>query len=217
MTAGERAAAMAESVARAHARLLADHNLQFAFTSIAPSRPPSCLIALLKALGAAWPVLRIVFLIALAAVVLVGLVATGRALVRRMRRAGSGRRPGLTLEAGSTSLRPPASKTRALLARADQLAAEGRFDEAAHTLLHRTIEDVEARRPRAVRPALTSRDIAALEAIPAPARSLFSVIAARVERSFFGGRPLDAAGFAACRAAYADFASPKSWTAGAVG
>ncbi|MGH7024830.1 MAG: DUF4129 domain-containing protein, partial [Caulobacteraceae bacterium] len=107
--------------------------------------------------------------------------------------------------------RPEAFKARALLADADRLAAEGRYDEAAHLLLLRGIDDIEEKRPRLVKPALTARDIAALEAVPGPARGAFSKIAAAVERSLFGGQVLDAAAFAACRAAYEAFAFGDAW------
>ena len=75
------------------------------------------------------------------------------------------------------------------------MAAELRFDEAAHILLFRTIDDIEQRRPHALRPALTSRDIARLEEIPPPARTAFARLAEVVERSFFGGRALGQADF----------------------
>lgn len=113
------------------------------------------------------------------------------------------------------SLQPSAPRARALLEEADRLAAEQRYAEAAHVLLFRTIADLQARRPRALRPALTSRDIGRLEEIPLSARGAFDVIAQRVERSFFGGRALSAADFAACRNAYVNFASPASWAEGA--
>jgi hypothetical protein len=64
-----------------------------------------------------------------------------------------------------------------------------------------------------VRPALTSRELAAAEAIPAPARDLFARIARLVERSLFGGRPVAADDWTTARAAYADFALPGTWRA----
>ncbi len=70
---------------------------------------------------------------------------------------------------------------------------------------------MEGRRPRAVRPALTARDIARLESLPAAARGPFQMIAEVVERSFFGGRPVDADAFARCRQAYQAFALPEAW------
>jgi len=85
------------------------------------------------------------------------------------------------------------------------------FDEAAHLLLFRSIDDIEDRRPRLVRPALTARDIAALDAVPPAARGAFSQIGSAVERSLFGGQALDAAAFVACRAAYEAFAFDKAW------
>jgi hypothetical protein len=78
-------------------------------------------------------------------------------------------------------------------------------------LLFRSIEDIDSRRPDLVRPALTSRDIAALEAIPGPPRSAFARIAMLVERSLFGARPLAAGDWSECRKAYEDFAFAEGW------
>jgi hypothetical protein len=205
---------MADSIARAHARLVADHSLQFTLDQSQPPRPPSWLIDLLNGLSAGWPVLRFVFLAALVVVALLAVYGLARAIIERAG-SGTGRRaPTTALNLPRNDLRPTPARARALLEEADRLAAEGRFDEAAHVLLYRTIDDLEGRRPHAVRPALTSRDIAALEVIPTPARTAFSVIAQAVEKSFFGARSLDEIGFVACRQAYQAFASPQSWAAG---
>ena len=67
-----------------------------------------------------------------------------------------------------TAFRPTEAKAKALLEEADRLAAQGRFDEAAHTLLYRSIEDIEDRLPRSIRKAQTSREIAGLAACPWP-------------------------------------------------
>ena len=106
---------------------------------------------------------------------------------------------------------PEAAPARAWLAEADALAAEGRYGEAVHHLLLRSVEDLSRRRPQIVRPALTSRDLARAEGIPHGPRRLFAEIAAVVERSLFGGRSVDAAEWSRCRAAYADFAQARSW------
>jgi hypothetical protein len=214
MATNERGATAGDIVALAHRRLLADHSLQFRFTTPAIPHAPDWLSGVLKTLKALGPVLRIAFWIGLAALVLWLAVQLANVVVRR-RRAGVQGLIGPRLGAEPSPLRPSARRAQALLEDADRLASEQRYDEAAHVLLFRTIADLESRRPRAVRPALTSRDIAALEEIPSPARGAFAAIARRVEHSFFGGRPLDADGFAACRAAYVTFASPASWAAGA--
>ncbi len=140
------------------------------------------------------------------------LFLAGRAAWRRWAK----RRPqpakgGLALE--PERWRPAPAAARALLQEADALAAEGRFAEAAHLLLLRSIEDIHKHRPGAVRPALTSRDIARLEALSPANRQAFAAIAAVVERSLFGGRAVDADGFAFCRATYEAFAFPEAWTA----
>jgi hypothetical protein len=79
--------------------------------------------------------------------------------------------------------------------------------------LLRSIEDIQWRRPRLVRPALTSRDLAATEEIPPPARAIFGQIVAIVERSLFGGRDVSADEWQAARTSYADFALSRSWKA----
>ncbi len=106
---------------------------------------------------------------------------------------------------------PDAAPAREWLREADAMAAEGRYAEAVHHLLFRSIQDIARRRPRLVRPALTSRELSAAEAIPPSARTLFADIARLVERSLFGGRPVDAGDWTSARAAYADFALPGAW------
>lgn len=101
----------------------------------------------------------------------------------------------------------------AWLEEADALAARGLFAEAVHHLLFRSIDDIAYRRPRLVRPALTSREIAGAEAIPPKPRELFARIAALVERSLFGGRPVSVDDWSVARAAYADLAAGQSWRA----
>lgn len=123
------------------------------------------------------------------------------------------RRPaaGLPLEAEEETWAPEAAPARSWLREADALAAQGRYAEAVHHLLFRSIEDIGRRRPRLVRPALTSRELAAAEALPPPARSLFARIAGLVEHSLFGGRPVEAADWTAARTAYADLVLPGTW------
>lgn len=108
---------------------------------------------------------------------------------------------------------PEAGPARVWLEEAEALAARGDYAEAAHHLLRRSVEDIRRRRPRAIAPALTSRDIAASTIIPPGARSLFAAIAEVVECSLFGGRPVDAREWEQCRAAYAGFALPRTWSA----
>jgi hypothetical protein len=108
---------------------------------------------------------------------------------------------------------PEAEPARAWLEEADRLAERGEFAAAAHHLLLRSIEDIQWRRPRLVRPALTSRDLAATEEIPPPARTIFGQIVAIVERSLFGGRNVTAEEWLEARTAYADFALSRSWKA----
>lgn len=109
--------------------------------------------------------------------------------------------------------RPEAAPVRGWLEEADALAAQGRYAEAIHHLLLRSVEDIARRRPRLVRPALTSRELSASDGIPAAARDLFAAIARLVERSLFGGRDVGQADWDKARTAYADFALARAWQA----
>ena len=102
--------------------------------------------------------------------------------------------------------KPDRTAAQALLEDADRLAAEGRFDEATHLLLQRSVDQIARARPGLLHPATTAREIAGNRALPERARTAFSAIAARVERSFFALIPLGADDWQAARTAYADFA-----------
>ena len=123
------------------------------------------------------------------------------------------RRVAIAAAAAEEEWIPDAAQGRAWLQEADALAAQGLFAEAVHHLLFRSIEDIQHRRPLVVRPALTSRELAAATGIPARARDLFAAIARLVERSLFGGRDVSADDWTTARATYADFALPGMWKA----
>ena len=108
---------------------------------------------------------------------------------------------------------PEEAGARSWIEEADLLAREGRFAEAIHHLLCRSIEDVARRRPTLVRPALTSRELASSQTIPARARGIFAGIAGLVERSLFGGRPVGEDDWLQARRAYSEFALPAAWRA----
>lgn len=104
-----------------------------------------------------------------------------------------------------------AGRARARLADADALAAAGRFAEAIHLLLYRSVDDIDGRRPGLVKPAMTSRELAEAADLPAVARGAFSRIARAVEISLFGGRAIDERAWTECRSAYAELTVPQNW------
>lgn len=195
------------NLVEAHRRLLADRTLQFDFVRTPPRPPaPKWLTSLIEFLA---PILKYVFWAGVAAVVALILFFLIRELIR-IRWKGRIKRP----KAGADEAdawRPTAAQARLLLEEADQLAARGLYAEAAHHLLLHSIQEVQDRRPRAIRPAFTSRDIGRMDILPQDARAAFSQIAAIVERSLFGGRAVDAEGFATCRHAYESFAFRGGW------
>ncbi len=101
---------------------------------------------------------------------------------------------------------PDAGEAATLLDDADRLAAEGRYDEATHLLLKRSVGQIATARPDLIEPSSTAREIASLPALSDSARRAFAVIAERVERSLFALRRLSAEDWQAARAAYAEFA-----------
>jgi hypothetical protein len=107
--------------------------------------------------------------------------------------------------------RPGEEQATQLLDEADVLAGQGRYDEAARLLLHRSIGEIDAHRPDLVRPALTSRDIAGHPLLPRAPAAAFARIAALVERSLFARRPLGQDDWQACRIAYGEFAFAEGW------
>lgn len=209
------AGAGAKALAAAHARLIADPSLQFSFTPV--PKPPNIVLPAWLKLIVQWIGAAAKFLGHYAIYVFwAGVVVAGLAVVflivrelmgTRFPKFGRRRKP----RAPPADWAPEAFKARALLADADRLAAAGRFDEAAHLILLRGVDEIEDRRPRLVKPALTARDIAALGEVPAAARGAFAAIAGVVERSLFGGQRLDQAAYAECRAAYEAFAFPRAW------
>ena len=101
---------------------------------------------------------------------------------------------------------PDHEESVALLEDADQLAAEGKYDEATHLLLQRSVGQIADARPDWVEPSSTARELAALPALSEKARTAFATISERVERSLFALRSLDKSDWEAARSAYANFA-----------
>lgn len=214
------AAAADPDLSAAHRQLLADRSIQFDLPTFRPPPPPQTpewLRALFDAIAHAIqntlsfvsPVLPYIFYGGLALVVALLLFFLIRGLMGA--RWSFGRKPKPVASTTPADWRPDETAAKILLEDADRLAAEGRFAEAAHLLLHRSLNDVRAFRPRALRPAVTSRELAVSEALPGPARQAFSHIAEVVERSYFGDRAVDQSAYADCRRSYEAFAFPTVW------
>jgi len=150
-----------------------------------------------KAIGLSWPVIEkvlIAFAVLCALAILWRLL---RPLIERLR----DRQPEAPPEWA-----PDRAAAVALLEDADRLAAEGRYGEAVHLLLRRSVGHIAETRPDWLLPASTAREIAAFPMLPERARQAFGAIATRVERSLFALRELERDDWTVARAAYADFA-----------
>ena len=207
---GQGVTSTSDRLSAAHLRLVHDGSFQFDLEGPAPPPAiPDWIRWLGKALSWVAPYTGWLLWAALG----LGVIAILFLLVRGL---WLGRRKAKTLAPAKGSnlsdWRPDRARARALLSDADRLAEEGRFAEAVRLLLHRSIDEIEDRRPTLVAVAYTSRDIAALERLPAAARAAFAKIVHQVEYAVFGARPTDASAYNECRAAYTEFAFPDAWT-----
>ncbi|MCT8002039.1 DUF4129 domain-containing protein [Sphingomonas sanguinis] len=223
---------MADQLAAAHARLRADPSIQFHLTAApTPPEPPGWLkslgrwlVDLFRPIGRflRWltnlmpdaPYARIllwIVIVALAAALIWMVVERVRLGEWRwpVRRRG----PEDIADMEGDPWTPGEEPARAWLSAADRLAADGRFAEAIHYLLFHSIDDIGRRRPALRRPSLTSRELASASLLPVSVRPLFARIAGLVERSLFGGRPVEQADWDAARAAYTELVLPQRWRA----
>lgn len=205
-----------ELVDPAYSQTIAGGEIQTAFPPPPPPPPPTpeWLKSLLNAIGNffEWsaPAAKPLMWIGIALILLFLLYHFVPAFARWVDNLRFGRKRG-DADADDPVGQAEAGAARALVAEADALAAEGRFAEAVHLLLYRSVEDIEGRRPGLVKPAMTSRDLADAHDLPSVARGAFSRIARAVEISLFGGRSIDAGAWEQCRAAYAELTVPKNW------
>ena len=150
-----------------------------------------------RALGLSWPVVeKVLIVLAIVAVLILAwrLLAPLFGIMRQRTRKAE------------PEWAPDREQAVALLEDADRLAALGRYGEAAHLLLQRSVHHIAQGHPDWLQPASTAREIAVLALLPERARRAFGEIATRVERSLFALRDLDRDDWQAARAAYADFA-----------
>ena len=194
------AASGSQTVAEAHSALRARDDIQFELPHAPPGPPPGKPFQLPEVGMFFW------VLVAMGAAFLLYLIV--RAIVDREPKGRS--LP--TAEEEVAKWRPEEKAARALLAEADAMAEAGRYEEAARLLLHRSLEDIAKRKPKLLRPALTSREIGRAPLLPDAVRAAFDAMAAPVEHSLFGGRSLDRSAWESARAAYGDFALPKAWS-----
>ncbi|MBX9884470.1 MAG: hypothetical protein K2X68_05820 [Novosphingobium sp.] len=171
------------------------------------SEPPEWLVAIMrflarlleplgKVLGAGWSSFEIV----LAALAAVGALWILWTLFQRWR---------LTRALAAPAADAPVidrAAALALLEDADALAAQGRFEEAVHLLLRRSVQHIAAARPDWLSPSSTAREISLIPGLPAAARAAFTLIAREVERSLYALRALAAEDWQRAREAYAAFA-----------
>jgi hypothetical protein len=82
---------------------------------------------------------------------------------------------------------------------ADELARQGRFIEAMHSLLLEALAELRGRLDEPFADSLTSREILRRAQLTRAAQSALHDIVARVELTHFGRRPADRGDYSACR------------------
>jgi hypothetical protein len=187
-----------QSLATAYRRLLRDGEVQFDLPAFHRPEVPPWLQPLFDWLSHSGPVIKILFWAGLAIIVLLLLWSLYGWLAPVVRGWLGRPEPQALMQIWT----PEAAPARALLAQADALAADGAFADAAHLLLLRSVEQLEARFPGRLRPSWTSRDIARVPMLPPAMAQAFGFIAGIVETGIFGQRPVSADDWSQCRSAY---------------
>jgi Domain of unknown function (DUF4129) len=107
-------------------------------------------------------------------------------------------------EAGPDGAAGGARSDADVLASADELARQGRFVDAMHTLLLQSLADIRHRLGIEFADSLTSREILRGTRLPAQGRASLREIVASVEWTYFGGYPAALADYNACRKSFED-------------
>lgn len=89
----------------------------------------------------------------------------------------------------------------------DELAAQGRFADAIHTLLLRTLHELASQHLVRVTPSMTSREILARVALQGEARAALAGLIVAVEQTWFGDEVPSADDYQRCRAQFDRFAT----------
>jgi len=89
-----------------------------------------------------------------------------------------------------------------VLEAADDLAARGQFVEAMHALLLQSLGEVRRRLDEQFADSLTSREIVQKARLSQTGRASLRDIVARVEWTYFGGRPATRPDYDACRQSF---------------
>jgi hypothetical protein len=90
---------------------------------------------------------------------------------------------------------------------ADELAAQGRFADAIHTLLLRTLHELASQHLVRVTPSMTSREILARVALLGEAREALAGLIVAVEQTWFGDEVPQHEDYLRCRAQFDRFAA----------
>jgi len=196
-----------DEIETAYRAVKRNEEFQFELAEPIPRPPPSqfslgvgrFFSAIFKFLA---PLLQIIFYLGIGALAVGAIYLIGRAIYETRFAAPAKKK---TSDEEDIPLYQPAeAQARILLEEVDKLAAEGRYGEAVHTLLFRSIQDIDRNRPNVVRRSLTAREIGSLSVLTPEARRAFSTIAGVSELAHFGGVSVNEAGFKTARNAYAD-------------
>lgn len=203
----------------AHNVLLDAENMQFdrPFEEVQAPReyrePPAFFKWLGSLFSAIGPIFQFLFYIGLA-IISAGVLYFIFTQIPNIRLRGLRKKDAATAETDHiiSTRRPDEKKARSWLEEADALARDGKYSEAVHLLLFRSIEDIQSRRKQKIPTALTAREIEQIEGLPERPRNALRPIIALVERSFFGGHGVDAESWTSARQAYEHFAFGDAWT-----
>lgn len=193
----------------AHRQLLSDSSIQFDLPKWTEPKPPQWLEPVADILKVVAPYMIYIFwgAVILGAAIILALIFVEMSGVAWRLPWQRDAQPQQEQEAW----RPDAAVAQILLSEADELAERGRYDEAVHLLLRRSVADIATRLPDFLRPSLTARDIANSRSLPDQPRGAFDKMARIVEATFFARQPVGASEWREARSAYERFAFKDAW------
>lgn len=152
------------------------------------------------------PFLQFVFIFLLIALVIYVLWSIFKGIQSRQRQIADGRDDEQADLLKSVDVRPDAVFAEGLLARADELAAQGQYAEALRLLLRHSFSELQNRVREKIGVSFTAREIGRMGSMPDVSRGALNELILQVELSAFAQQPVDKSNYEYARQQYQIFA-----------
>lgn len=206
-----------EALSEAHDAMRSDPGFQFELPDVEPLVPVDQADQSAGALNGLFrgifdffvfigPFLQFVFIFLLIALVIYVLWSIFKGIQSRQRQIADGRNVDQADLLKSVDVRPDAVFAEGLLARADELAAQGQYAEALRLLLRHSFSELQNRVREKIGVSFTAREIGRMGSMPDVSRSALGELILQVELSAFAQQPVDKSNYEYARQQYQIFA-----------